>query len=455
MKTSSLALILTLTGALTTLADSPLINNISVRQRWPWSKKVDISFVVGATNVPQDAIFTAYNGATELGVIPDAALVGDHYGLPTAGGKCSVVFDPAKSGFSTDVIKDFRVEVTTAESTTATNILYKIINLSDSSSYPVTDVTEADIVNNKYGSWQRTPVSGVDSIIWTAVTNVDVWATTNLVLRHIPAGSFYMGYFTNNPTSGFTYHPRTEAYHVTISKDYYIGVFEITQKQWELVRPEKAGISYFTNKLYAATRPLEQVPVAYIRGNYENNAANWPVNTNTTGFVDNLNKRTGQPYFDVPTEAQWEYACRAGTETELNSGKPITEANLAEVARVGANYATAKVGADLSNGTMTVGRYRPNAWGLYDMHGNVYELCRDWFIATGSNPASVNTPVTTDPTGPASNSEYKRLVRGGWWASGSSSILPARSALLATWNTDMENKANRGIGFRVMLEPAR
>ena len=114
--------------------------------------------------------------------------------------------------------------------------------------------------------------------------------------------------------------------------------------------------------------------------------------------------------YTLPTEAQWEYACRAGTTTALNSGKNLSDKEkcpeMEEVGWYGFNsgYYDSD-GNTTSNGkTFPVGQKQPNAWGLYDMHGNVYEWCLDWF---GDYPTS----SVTDPKGPSTGSY--RVLRGG------------------------------------------
>ena len=129
-------------------------------------------------------------------------------------------------------------------------------------------------------------------------------------------------------------------------------------------------------------------------------------------FLGILRAKTGLP-FDLPTEAQWEYACRAGTETALNSGKNLTDKyecpNMAAVGRYwynGGEEGLVDTSCDTSAGTAAVGSYLPNAWGLYDMHGNVWELCLDW-------DGSYDPGDAVDPVGPASGSY--RVLRGGGW----------------------------------------
>jgi len=120
-------------------------------------------------------------------------------------------------------------------------------------------------------------------------------------------------------------------------------------------------------------------------------------------FFGILRARTGLT-FDLPTEAQWEYACRAGTTTALNSGKDLNDTNMAEVARYYYNQDDGKGGCSEHT---KVGCYLPNAWGLHDMHGNVLEWCLDWY------QANLGGDDVTDPVG--SKSGEGRVGRGGNW----------------------------------------
>lgn len=217
---------------------------------------------------------------------------------------------------------------------------------------------------------------------------------------------------------------------VTLTKDFYIGVFEVTQKQWERVMGDWP--SWFNNASFRETRPLEQRSWNDIRG------GTWPGGQPGAGtFMQRISERTGQA-FDLPTESQWEYACRAGTTTALNSGKNLTGTescpNMAEVGRYwyngGSGYSQ---GGDTSVGTAKVGSYPPNAWGLYDMHGNVSEWCLDWYVAA--------PPGTVDPVGAASGSV--RVVRGGGWGDYAGGC---RSAYRYINYPDLRNFLN---GFRI------
>lgn len=241
----------------------------------------------------------------------------------------------------------------------------------------------------------------------------DEYKTSKLVLRHIPAGSFIMG----GRATDYPGAVNTNLHMVTLTKDFYMGVFEVTQRQWELVMGNRP--SAFSNETCYATRPVERVSYADIRGGMK--GITWPESKDVdeSSFMGQLRKKTGLAGFDLPTEAQWEYACRAGTTTALNSGKDVSsiaanpEAD--EVARYGYNSGWWAQNRKFSEyfstnttavGTAKVGSYSPNNYGMYDMHGNVWEWCLNIFTTGNVSDESVN------PKGSTANTDF-RSVRGG------------------------------------------
>ena len=209
-------------------------------------------------------------------------------------------------------------------------------------------------------------------------------------------------------------HASDEIQHeIQLTQIFYIGIFECTQEQWERVMGTRP--SYFKNNDCYAVRPVEQVSYEDIRGASLSGGAGWPMYghvVDTLSFMGKIKEKTGVT-FDLPTEAQWEYACRAGTTTALNSGKNLSSFSadiaLDEVAR---NWYNGGNGyfqmCTFENGTAKVGGYQPNAWGLYDMHGNVFEWCLDWYGAYR---------VTGDFKETPKGLEYGsgRVIRGGGW----------------------------------------
>lgn len=219
------------------------------------------------------------------------------------------------------------------------------------------------------------------------------YKTDRIVLRRIPAGTFYMG----SPSDELgRMDDREDLHQVTLTQDFYIGVFPVTQRQWQQVMGARPSDHE------GDTRPVEMVSWEDVRGGtWDGPDGGSP---DPDSFIGVLAAKTGLP-LDLPTETQWEYACRAGTQTALNNGKNLTAEDdfcphLDEVARYIDNG-----GQDEQHAP--VGSYDPNAWGLYDMHGNIFEWCLDWF------DERLGTVAVTDPVGP--DSGFNRVMRGGSW----------------------------------------
>ena len=258
----------------------------------------------------------------------------------------------------------------------------------------------------------------------------DEYKTTKLVLRLVQPGTFTMG----SPTTevGRDTSANGELQHdVTLTKPYYIGIFETTQRQYELITGSDPADLNIGQKY-----PVEQVSYDMIRGTTQ--GKKWPENNNVDSgsFMGILRAKTGLT-FDLPTEAQWEYACRATTTTALNSGKDLTNAsvcpNMAEVGRYTHNTNDGK-----GNNFVEPGQYLVNNWGIFDMHGNLAELCLDYY-ADYSGSAAV-----TDPKGPSTGT--LRVKRGGSWQDIASECRSARRVGVDS------NFHNQGTGFRVVVE---
>jgi formylglycine-generating enzyme required for sulfatase activity len=186
----------------------------------------------------------------------------------------------------------------------------------------------------------------------------------------IPAGSFMMGSTDDDANADDDEKP---AHKVSISKPFYLGKYEVTQAQWEAVM--ESNPSRFKGR----NKPIDRVSWEDIQV-----------------FIQRLNKKEGHDRYRLPTEAEWEYAARAGTTSVYSFGDEA-----ADLARY-AWYERNSAGGEAS----PVGQKKPNAWGLYDMHGNVWEWVQDWYldIYYSSSPSS-------DPIGPSSG--WDRVCRGG------------------------------------------
>ncbi|MCR5382475.1 MAG: formylglycine-generating enzyme family protein, partial [Lentisphaeria bacterium] len=273
---------------------------------------------------------------------------------------------------------------------------------------------------------------------------------SELWLRRVPAGTSTMGAHSNGigRDDNETQHP------VKLSDDFYIGVFPVTQRQWELVMGRNPSTCLASG--YCA--PVEYVSYDDICGKQRG----WPLNpfVSSDSFLGLLNTKTrlgtyhdSHPKgFDIPTEAQWEYACRAGTMTSLNSNQDLTGKRTCDILHELGWYKN-------NSGGMAhpVGEKRPNAWGLYDMHGNVGEWCRDWLDAYCSDHAVISDPKggLYDGRSNFDNThdyeeirENLRVYRGGDWA------CRAKDCRAATRGGRRPQWRSSTIGFRLVFVSA-
>ena len=225
--------------------------------------------------------------------------------------------------------------------------------------------------------------------------------TTGMEFVLIPAGQFLMG----SPPSERNRGSAEGQHEVVIIRPFYLGKYEVTQAQWRAVMGNNP--SYFQN--------CEDCPAEM---------ASWNA---VQEFLRRLNERAGITGYRLPTEAEWEYACRAGSQAAYSFGDDPR--GLERFAWYEKN----------SGGKPhPVGQKRPNAWGLYDLHGNVWEWCQDWY---GSYPSG----SLSDPTGPGSG--QGRVLRGGSWG-------------FDSWYSRCASRVGDGpggfdlnVGFRVVLSP--
>jgi len=256
------------------------------------------------------------------------------------------------------------------------------------------------------------------------VTN-NLYKTVHILMRQIPptGGEGFMMGSPSNETE--RYSEREDWHKVVLTKAFYAGVYQITQSQWyQVMGNVRPWPSNWNNNDYKLIRPVEQMSYSDIRGSTE--GAGWPGSdaVDAASFIGRLRSKTGVTGFDLPTDAQWEYACRAGTMGALNDGT-VNITNKNSDARLGllgryernggrlwnnTSWVDPPTDCTTANATAAVGSYTPNAWGLYDMHGNVWEWCLDWYVG------HLGTAPVEDPTGASSGSD--RVRRGGAWDCG-------------------------------------
>ena len=279
------------------------------------------------------------------------------------------------------------------------------------------DEQEAD---KKYDveSGERASVKGETPALPESLS-LDLGGGVKLDLLLIQRGEFEMGdgeIFCAKP-----------AHHVRITRPFFVGAYEVTQAQYEKI------LGRNPSKFKGAELPVQQVSWDDARAfcqALEKTLAQPPNSDALRGVVAPVD--AAKWTVDLPTEAQWEYACRAGATTPYNSG--TTEKDLGLAAWYWAN----------SDGKPhPVGQKAPNAWGLYDMHGNVWEWCADYYDENyyGASPRD-------DPSGPAKgNASADRVLRGGSW------FLVPGDCRSAFRQSGFPSLRFSGIGFRVALCP--
>jgi eukaryotic-like serine/threonine-protein kinase len=238
-----------------------------------------------------------------------------------------------------------------------------------------------------------------------------------LEMVQIPGGTFMMG---SPETEEGSYNPESPQHQVTVP-GFFMGKYQVTQAQYQAV------MSNNPSKFKGEKRPVEQV--------------SWD---GAVEFCQKLSQKTGKTY-RLPSEAEWEYSCRAGTTTPLYFGEIITT----ELANYQGTYWDYKgtiypghygqcLKGEYREETTTVGSFPPNAFGLYDMHGNVWEWCQDsWHDNYNDAPRDGSAWINND-------NDY-RILRGGSWSD------YARNCRCAYHSYDTQALRDNGVGFRVVV----
>ena len=391
------------TAALATVAQAITITGVSAHQRWPWNNLIDIDFNIGGAAAGDtfkiDVKATYANGSQTLiakRFVTDPVV---------KGGDNRITWD---IGLDCPNLKanDLRVAVTATPFTNGTDGAWMIIDLSggkNATSYPVRYTTTP-------------PVHSVNA--------EDACKMTEMWLKRIKGGSFM--FCKGDVDPGY--------FKVNLTKDYYMGVFECTQQQWAQVTG--AWPSSFSNTAYRASRPVENLSLQGVFGHFT-----WPKNQTpySSSFVGKMRARTGLSTFNLPTDAQWEWASRCGYAYARNPAYKDAEINFNQN-EVGMDYMSG-----FDKGTKSVGTYASNPWGLYDILGNVFEVILDAGVSESNlqkyygvmnglteEQCSVSTVEVDDPIGgpipemyPSdspydkykSQFQYYHVARGGAWYS--------------------------------------
>jgi sulfatase modifying factor 1 len=250
-----------------------------------------------------------------------------------------------------------------------------------------------------YGRFRRFDATATETI----PTGPTRWMTepvTGMILVELTPGQFPMG----SPPSEVGRHADERLHDVTLTMPFYLGRFEVTQQEWKTIM----GTAPSRSAACGPRCPVENV-------NFDD----------VQKFLTKLNARSAADiHLRLPTEAEWEYACRAGTASPFVWGATMSSGQ--------GNYSSTQ--------PAPVGSFESNPWGLSDLHGNVAEWTTDWYAAYGEAPA-------VDPRGPAAGDA--RVVRGGSWDTGMNA---ARCAARSRHASDYRGP---GLGFRIAADIIR
>jgi formylglycine-generating enzyme required for sulfatase activity len=252
-----------------------------------------------------------------------------------------------------------------------------------------------------------------------ACSGESTWTNSiGMAFVQIPAGSFLMGSPERDREAADDEKPQ---HRVTLSQAFYLGKYEVTQAQWEAVM----GSNPYT---LARSNPYYSLPgmAARLRHPTQPATVSW---NDAQEFIKRLNQKEGHDRYRLPTEAEWEYAARAGTTTAYFFGDDAKE--LGRYAWYGEDFATGS--------THPVGQKGANGWGLYDVYGNVWEWTQDRY---GDGRFYAHSPML-DPKGATDGSS--RVVRGGSWHA---SAVSWRSAFRRQYEPDYRGIS---IGFRLAM----
>ncbi|MBO7688125.1 MAG: SUMF1/EgtB/PvdO family nonheme iron enzyme [Kiritimatiellae bacterium] len=338
---------------------------------------------------------------------------------------------------------------------------------------PATDGTERRTIRwNADAGWRGHSTDALTARVtaWDAATPPDIMVVdvtcTNSVRYYVSTNALPEGGLTNDIyrmqklvlkkiaakgvtwQAGSTYNANEVIHNVTLTNDYYMGVFAFTQWQWVFTCSVGSSPAWFKGD----TRPVENVSYVMIRETkYNDNAAEdptyqYPNDPHPQSLLGILRRESLLP-FDLPSEMEWEYAANGGYDgTKLGDGSAANQTNMKNLGRIASDFTSGTP----DSGTAVVGCYKPNAFGLYDMNGNVWEWCLDRYmakrttLADGDAHGAVNTVVE--------NISYPgRLARGGRYSSPWQNARSQYRWAMPKEATYRGNNNSDTIGFRVCV----
>ena len=452
-----------------TLSYAATVERVLVRQQWPWHRLVKVEYRLSDVSSPVDISVSLSAGGTAV-VVPADALDGALFAI-SSGGVYSFTIDPSKTSLAeVPRLSDLRVMIApVAASASSLFALYKVYDLV---SGECEDVTAGEIVNGQRGAWKLADTNAahlaagtvnaaaVTNIIWTGFNSGNEYKTSKLVMRYLPGATAKVNLLN-----------RSDKDPATIGVDYYAGVYEVTQKQWELVYGSAAACSWVSD-----TKPVNTVSYNSIRGADATNywsAATGGNAPHPDSFLGKLRAKTGGVAFDLPTRAMMEYATQANSLWRLasngkdasickksawNDNSPFANIPISS-GTVDDNLPGTYAGNAGSAGPAVVGSYACNMVGLYDTIGNVREWCVDWHDGNVSqtNYNECQGAANVDPEDPskvwknnvADKTGYKRFRFGSIYSTPLSNGMTP-NYLLSGWGL-APSGTDADTGFRLVV----
>ena len=361
-----------------------VVERVIVRQQWPWERAIKVEYRLSGVTEKTD-VSVSLSVAGEPVSMADNALDGSLFAIPSDG-IYSFTIDPKKTSLSQIAhTSELRVELAVAPSSPSVSMfpLYRIYDLE---SGECEEVTAGEIASGLRGAWRyadpgaaHLPSSAaITNIIWTGFNSDDTYKTKKLVMRYLPGKTATVNLLNRKDRPG------------VIGNDYYAGVYEVTQRQWEMVAGSPAAGCEWVGDV----KPVNMVTYDSIRGADATNFWSAAVGGNAPhpdSFLGKLRHLTGAA-FDLPTHAMNEYATQANSlwrfcsdgrkESEcLKSGwndNSTFAATTITNMTADPNFPGTYYGNAGKNGPAEVGSFACNMVGLYDTLGNVREWCVDW-----------------------------------------------------------------------------
>ena len=472
-------IILFFASSLACVALAATVESVSIAQMWPVSTDVKVSYVLSGVSAPVDVSVAVFDGDAEVSLdgVGKSFLHGDVYGV-SADGDHVLYLDPTQlKGVMPAFAPSFKVKLTlSASPANISEAIYKIVDMNDGS---IQNLTRADIKNGRYGSWtdDMEATFGLtnsvdDLLVWTGVTNDLRWAKDKMVFRKIPAGgkTFRLGSQEGETDAHVN---REKTYNATLSKDYWMGVFEVTQYQFKKI--VNSNPSKFNTDDDAEVHPADNIYWTLIRGSTA--GVNWSADAasidaihaavDANSFLGRFRAKNPSALakLDLPSDVQWEVAARANVLATFYDGYLNTNGAEGAAGRhislLGRYSGNGGIDGSVTNGTVRVGSYAPNQYGLYDVLGNVAEGTGDVFMETPANQTVFPSGTSwLDPVGGYNKSQYdgadgyngaasnsgRSAYRGGCWAH------TARACSLSTRPKTARSAQSITHGFRLCIK---